>query len=312
MISPVPPSPDATLKGVHVMRIGAQVPMAGGPLSALGYALGTGCETMQIFAKSPRRWAGPVQDPAVAEGFRSACAEAGFGPVFTHAGYLINMGAEDGMLWERSTIALADELVRASWLGAAGVVVHLGRRFSDDDGASVARVTACAARAHEIAGDASSRLLLENSAGAGRQFGVDIAEMAAALDSVRAAGVDAALCFDTCHAFAAGIDVSSASGWRAVLDELADACGDGALALVHANDCRGELGSHRDRHEWIGDGHIGMPGFAAMFGQPGLAGAAVVVEMPGEGPEKDEENVRRLKAVRGDGAGSGAQGRGRA
>jgi len=295
-----------------MMRIGAQVPMAGGPLAALAWALETGCETMQIFAKSPRRWAGPVQDPAVAEAFLAARRDADFGPVFTHTSYLINMGSEDAFLWERSAAALADELSRAAMLGATGTVVHLGRRFSDDDGASIARVRDCAAHAWEMAGAPAVRLLLENSAGAGRQFGVTIAEMGSVLVSVRAAGVDSALCFDTCHGFAGGIDVRDAQGWRAALDELDSICGPGAIELIHANDCRGELGSHKDRHEWIGDGFVGSEGFGAMFGQPGLSGAAVIVEMPGDGPHKDEENVSRLKAYRAVAGASDAPGPARA
>jgi deoxyribonuclease-4 len=208
------------------------------------------------------------------------------------------MGAEDEELWERSIHALADELVRGSLLGAEGVVVHLGRRHSDDDEDSIARVTECAWRAWELAGAPATRLLLENSAGAGRQFGVSGGEMGAALASVRGAGVDAALCFDTCHAFAGGIDVRTEDGWHEVLGHLEGICGTGAVALVHANDCRGALGTHSDRHEWIGDGQVGETGFAAMFGQRGLGSVAAIVEMPGDGPEKDVENVRRLKVLR--------------
>lgn len=281
-----------------MMRIGAQVPMAGGLLCALDYAVATGCETMQVFAKSPRRWAGPPADPRQAEDFRAGCASRGVGPVFTHASYLINMGAEGDELWEHSAAALADELVRAWLIGAAGVVIHLGRRFSDDDAACVDRLTRCAVSAATLAGDRCRPLLLENSAGAGRQFGVSVDEMAAALVAVREAGVEAGLCFDTCHGFAGGIDVRTGAGWSAMLAELEAITGPDAIRLIHANDCKGEFGAHKDRHEWIGDGHVGEGGFAAMFEQSRLAGAAVVVEMPGDGPRKDEENVRRLKSLR--------------
>ena len=74
---------------------------------------------------------------------------------------------------------------------------------------------------------------------------------------------------------------------------------------MHANDCKGEFGSHRDRHEWIGDGFVGESGFAAMFAHPSLAYATAVVEMPGEPPHKDEENVSRLKRLRAGVAASG-------
>jgi deoxyribonuclease-4 len=290
------------------MLFGAQVPMAGGLLAALDYAVSTGCETMQIFAKSPRRWAGPATDRRAAADFRAACLAQGVGPVFTHASYLINMGAESDELWERSTAALADELMRGAEIGASGVVVHLGRRFSDDDTECVDRVTRCAAAAASTAGDRCVPLLLENSAGAGRQFGVTVDEMAAVLVSVRNAGVEAALCFDTCHGLAGGIDVRDLAGWSRMLEALHARTGPDAIRLIHANDCRGDLGSHRDRHEWIGDGHVGMEGFAAMFEQREIAGAAVVVEMPGDGPGKDEENVRRLKALRDDVLGISSRG----
>jgi deoxyribonuclease-4 len=285
-----------------MVPIGAHVPMAGGLPAALEYALAAGCETMQIFAKSPRRWSAATLDAKAVAQFRLSCSEAGMGPVFTHASYLINLGAESAELWERSTLALADELIRGAAIGAAGVVVHLGRRFSDDDDACSRRIADSVRRATSIAGEQCPPLLLENSAGAGRQFGASVEEVAVALTAVRDCGVSAAVCFDTCHAFAAGIDVRTADGWTMALELLERLAGADAIRLVHANDCRGSLGSHRDRHEWIGEGQIGSGGFVAMFERLRPTGAAVIVEMPREAPEKDAENVRRLKRLRdGDG-----------
>jgi deoxyribonuclease-4 len=285
------------------MRIGAHVPMAGGLLAALDYAVSTGCEAAQIFSKSPRRWMAPPLDEEVCVAFRSGCESADMRPVFCHASYLINLGAEDPLLWERSIAALSDELVRGRQVGAAGVVLHLGRRYSDDEGECLARVSEAAARAADIPGDVPP-LLLENSAGAGRQFGVSVDEMVAAVAAVRAAGVETGMCLDTCHALAAGIDVRTPQVWARLLDAVERGTGAGTIALVHANDCKGDFGSHRDRHEWIGDGCVGEAGFHAMFEQAALAGAAAVVEMPGETPQKDEVNVRRLKAIRDDVAAS--------
>jgi len=280
------------------MRIGAHVPMEGGLAGALDYALATGCETLQLFAKSPRRWSAPVRDPEETTAFRAACDDAAFGPVFTHASYLINLGASDPLQWEKSCAALADEMTRAFQIGAQGVVVHLGTRYCDDDGECTARVAETVRHAADIASGPVAPVLLENAAGAGRQYGVDAHEMAAALLAVRASGVTAGLCLDTCHAFAAGIDLRGPEGWAGLLGHIDTHCGPGAVVLVHANDCRGEFGSHRDRHEWIGDGFVGESGFSAMFAHPSLASAAAVVEMPGEPPHKDEENVSRLKRLR--------------
>jgi deoxyribonuclease-4 len=274
--------------------------MVGGVMHALEYAISTECEAFQIFSKNPRQWNAKALDPAIVEEFRSAHAACGVGPFSCHASYLINAGAEDEVLWARSILALGDELKRAGQLGASGVVLHLGRRFHEsDDEACLSRVADCAERARELAGDEAAVLLLENSAGAGRQFGSTAGEMVAALLAVRARGVEAGLCIDTCHSFAAGHDLREPGAWRTLFDVLTPAVGPDAVALVHANDCKGELGGHKDRHEWIGDGYLGDHAFAAMFTVPELDKASAVVEMPGDPPEKDLVNVRRLKTLRG-------------
>ncbi len=280
------------------MRIGAQIPLTGGLLAGVDYAAATGCETIQIFAKSPRRWAAVPQDEEVAAAFRRACATAGIGPVFSHASYLINLGASDEVQWERSWLALADELDRASMLGAAGLVTHVGRRYAEDTGSCVARVTETVARAYEATTRPRVPLLLENTAGAGLQFGVDAGELCSALNALRARSIPAGLCVDMCHAYGAGIDVSRPDGWTALLDALDAGCGKGSVLLIHANDSKAAFGSRRDRHEWIGEGTIGEAGFAAMVAEPRLCDVPAVVEMPGERPRKDAENVSRLKRLR--------------
>jgi deoxyribonuclease-4 len=153
------------------------------------------------------------------------------------------------------------------------------------------------------------RVALENSAGAGRAFGASLEDLCEAAAAARAVGVPCAVCFDACHGFAAGIDVAGAGGWAHVSRTVREYLGPDGLAVIHANDCKGELGSHRDRHEWIGDGLIGEQGFEAMFEEEGLERVPVVVEMPGEPPEKDRENVGRLRRLRASAAARDARGR---
>ena len=285
------------------MRIGAHVPVAGGLLNACEYAVETGCECLQVFAKSPRQWQAGHREAADTAAFTAECARLGLGPVFTHAAYLINLGSDDPYLWERSCDAMADELVRGAQLDVAGVVVHAGTTYAGVNATPAGRVAEAVGRAWRIAAEqcAPPRLLLENSAGAGRSFGCTVEDLCEAASGARDTGADVGICFDTCHGFAAGIDVSTSEGWNHVCGAVEATLGMEALRLIHANDCNGELGSHRDRHAWIGEGAIGRGGFAAMFAESRLAAASVVLEMPGDPPEKDRLNIEVLRVLRGGG-----------
>jgi deoxyribonuclease-4 len=294
------------------MLIGAHVPVGDGLLAACAYAVEAGCETMQLFAKSPRMWRGPTRDPVEAAAFIEERARLGFGPVFTHAAYLINLGSSDPLLWERSIDALSDELRRAERLAATAVIVHAGTTYDGAQNSPVGRVAEAVARAWEASGleDEGPLVALENAAGAGRSFGSRIEDLCEAASAARVSGARTAVCFDTCHGFAGGIDVSQASGWTAVCDTVDSILGADGLVAIHANDCKGELGSHKDRHEWIGDGFVGYEGFEAMFAETRLQGVPVLVEMPGEPPEKDSINVARLRALRDGGAAGAGRSRG--
>jgi deoxyribonuclease-4 len=286
-------------KGHHVL-FGAHISVAGGYNRALDYALDVGCECAQIFAKSPRQWKGPPMDPDKAADFVAARRAAGFGPLFTHTAYLINPATSDSQLRDKSIVALADELVRGAMLGAEGVVTHIGNDPEGDPPAAARRVADSVNRAFELAGPAaeSVRLLLENTAGAGRTFGSNFEELGACLEFSELPSEKLGVCLDTCHAFAYGMPIDTSEGWVELVSGINGCCGGERLGLIHANDCMFERGSKRDRHAWIGDGHIGYRGFEAMVCVPQLTGVCACTEMPGDPPEKDAENIRRLKSLR--------------
>lgn len=290
------------------LRIGAHIHTGGGLAAAVEYAAAVGCECTQIFAKTPRQWRASRRPADESRRFAADLRRAGVFPLVTHAGYLINVGSADDALRDRSIEALADEIERAADLDACCVVVHAGTKAVDGAEACALRAGLAVAAAHlracERAGAVCPRVLVENSAGAGRSWGATAAELLATVAVAREAGAsDTGICIDTCHGLAAGMDLRGADGWRRLLDELA-AGPAGVLGVVHANDCMGALGEHKDRHAWIGDGSVGEAGFAAMLAEPRLAGVPAIVEMPGDAPYKDEENLRRLRALRGDGDGA--------
>jgi deoxyribonuclease IV len=281
-------------------RVGVHASAAGGLERAVANALAAGCESAQVFVSNPRGWAERAVDPAADERCAKALADADLWPLWVHAPYLVNFSSPDEATRARSGAITAWTLRRAAALGAAGVVVHAGSHL----GAGRAKGLAWAREAvlpllealgAELGQDQGPALLLELTAGAPNHMAArfePMAELLAALGDHERLGV----CFDTCHAHAAGYDLSSAAGAAAAADQLLAAVG-ARVPLVHANDSRDPAGSGRDRHEAVGRGTIGDAGFAALLAHPGLQGAAFVSETSGD-PALQRADVARLAALR--------------
>lgn len=284
------------------MLIGAHLPVSGGYEETLRYAESTGCETIQIFAKTPRRWSASALDTAAASAFTKARQERYGGmPLFTHTAYLINLATNNAEIGEKSVQALADELVRGAILSADGVVTHLGNDPAGDTQAAAERVAKRIASAYEMAGPSASEvvLLLENTAGAGTGFGCCPEDIGAVFShSAEIIAGRLGVCLDTCHAHAYGADLSTPEAWSEYIHAYEMACGPGCIKVIHANDCMFERGSRRDRHAWIGEGHLGYEAFESMFSVLGSGDISVIIEAPGQMPEKDEINIARLKSMR--------------
>ncbi|MDZ4180150.1 MAG: deoxyribonuclease IV [Coriobacteriia bacterium] len=281
------------------MRIGAHVSLSKGYEEMLAYSAEVGCECVQVFAKSPRQWHGKAIDPRAAADFVRAREVVGI-PLFTHTAYLINLATPDEILGEKSVAALADELERGALYGASGVVTHLGNDPLKEMGAAATRVAQRVVEAFGRSGLAGTvTLLLENTAGAGTGFGCCPEDLGAVFDALPAEIADSVgICIDTCHAHAYGTDLSTPAAWEAYLDAYDAACGPGRVRAIHANDCLFERGSKKDRHAWIGEGHLGTESFQAMVCVSRLDEVSVLTEMPGDVPEKDTVNIERLKVLR--------------
>ena len=282
------------------MLFGAHLSVSAGYEATVDYALQVGCECMQVFAKSPRQWRAKPLDIEAAGRFASLREQAGLGPLFTHTAYLINLSTTDEVLRDKSVKALAEEITRGRLLDARGVVTHIGNAPDEDMDAAALRAAASVREAFELAGpsDSPTRLLLENTAGAGRTFGGSIEELGAVIDALGESRAHVGICLDTCHAHAYGIDLGSEAAWERVLSEIDERCGPEALDVIHANDCLFGRGEHKDRHAWIGDGFLGEEAFRALICTLGDRGVCAITEMPGDIPDKDIVNIERLKALR--------------
>jgi deoxyribonuclease-4 len=262
--------------------VGSHTPSAGGlARAALPYVDGTGSGAVQVYVSNSRGWALPPGDPAQDTLFRDGCGSRGL-PVWVHASLLVNLGSPTLATVERSVGTLAHGLARSAAIGAAGVVFHAGS--SVDEGyaeTAMKQVREALLPLLDVADRLGLWLLVEPSAGGGRSLASRVEHLAPYLDAVEfhpRLGV----CFDTCHAWAAGHDLAAPGGMTATLDALVAAVGPGRLRLVHANDSKDTCGSTRDRHENVGKGTIGSAAFAELMRHPATLGLPVIVETPSE------------------------------
>jgi deoxyribonuclease IV len=198
---------------------------------------------------------------------------------------------------------VAHNLVRAAQLGAEGVVVHTGSCVAESEGttaydAAMRQVREGLLPILDTLGDVAPWLLLEPTAGQGRSLcaGVDDLEpYLAALDDHPRVGI----CLDTCHVFAAGAPLDEPGGTTATVDRIVELGGPGRLRLVHANDSKDVRGAFKDRHEKIGEGHIGLAAFEELFAHPATDGVPFVLETPGSRDLDDPQHdlLKKLRDV---------------
>jgi deoxyribonuclease-4 len=279
------------------MHIGAHVSSAGGIHKVFERAEAIGAEAIQLFPSAPQQWKAPVISDGQANLFREGLAASGK-PAFFHGVYLVNLASADHALLESSVTSLSAYLDWAGKLGVRGTIFHVGSHLGRGwDGECVIQVTGLMRKALDAAPN-DSLLVIENNAGQGNCIGATFEQVGTMLR-----GLDndprAAVCLDTCHALAMGYDVTTDAGCEAAMDEFDREIGLDRLVAVHANDSKTPLGGARDRHENIGDGHIGLDGFAAIMRHKAFRDVPFFLEVPGlDGKGPDTENIMRLKAIR--------------
>jgi deoxyribonuclease IV len=276
--------------------VGAHVPVAGGlATKGLRYAADVGAEVIQIFVTNPRGWALSAGDPDEDARLRDHSGRHGL-PVFIHASYLVNLGSPNSETLRRSVESVRHVLRRGYEIGARGVVVHTGSAVSQERAAAMRQIREHLLPLLDDIPDAGPDLLLEPMAGQGRMLCATVDQLGPYFDAIDR-HPRAGVCLDTCHAYAAGHDLAAAGGVADRVRALARAVGADRLKLIHANDSKDVCGSAKDRHENIGDGHIGTGPFAALLHHPGVTGVPLVVETPGkaEAHRRDIATLQRLR-----------------
>ena len=275
--------------------LGAHVSVAGGLDKAFARGVECGCTALQIFTKNANRWqAKPISD-AEASAFRQAWQESKIGPVMAHDAYLINLASPKEDVWGKSKNALSDELLRCAQLGLTGLVMHPGAHLGTGEEAGLGRIREAF---QEILSETPQevRLLLENTAGQGSYLGGDFAHLGALL-----AGFDEqrfGVCFDTCHAHAAGYDLATEEGYAQTMTEFDRLVGLEKIKVFHLNDSLKPCGSKTDRHAHIGQGTIGRTGFSCLMQDQRFFEIPMVLETPkGDQDEMDLVNLTLLREL---------------
>jgi deoxyribonuclease-4 len=274
--------------------IGGHVPVAGGlATGGLKYAAEIGAEAVQVFVSNPRGWAQPEGKPAEDALMRGQDAI----PVYVHTPYLVNVGSPTPETLEKSLASIRHSLLRGQAIGARGVVVHTGSAVTQSYDAALDQVREHVLPLLDEIPDDGPDLLLEPMAGQNNMLCAKVQQLGPFFERLNN-HPKLGVCFDTCHAFAAGHDLSTPGGVTETIDALMNTIGEGRLKLIHANDSKDPCGSTRDRHENIGAGHIGEKAFAELLHHPAAAGIPFIIETPGRAPEPHGKDIATLKRLR--------------
>lgn len=237
------------------MLIGCHVSIAGGLDRAPERASALESEMIQIFTRSPRGGKAPEISAEIARDFKEKSSAFGIRKTAVHTPYYVNFASDNNRIRHGSASVVRNELERASLIGAACVMTHLGSS-SEENGSIIAKVSGMLTKALD-GYDGSAELLLENSAGSGRIIGSGFGDLAKIIELTGHSKLSG-ICLDTQHSFASGYD------WRdfeKTVSRIDREIGLDRIRLIHANDSLTEFASKKDRHAHIGQGEIGLEAF---------------------------------------------------
>jgi len=275
--------------------LGAHMSIAGGVDRAILRGQSIGCETIQIFTKNTNQWRAKPLAPGEIARFKQAREEAGINPVFGHTSYLINLGSPDEDLWQKSVDSFLLEMERCAALGLPYLVTHPGAHMGAGEDMGLRRISRALDEILARTDGSGITILLETTAGQGSNLGYRFEHLARLIEE-SAYPDRLGVCFDTCHAFAAGYDLRTPEVFHRTFEEFHTLIGIDRLKVIHLNDSRSDLGSRIDRHEHIGLGKLGLDAFRLLLNDPRFRDLPMVLETP-KGPDM-KEDVMNLATLR--------------
>ena len=271
--------------------------IAGSIDRAVDNAVTTGCSAFQIFTRNPRGWAAKPLASKDISSFKEKLAASKIDRLSTvaHMPYLPNLSSPEDDPFARSVDSLIDEIKRCSKLGIPYIVAHLGSHKGKGDKKGIEMLVKAFTKAAKDTAD-DVMILLENTAGQKNSVGSDLDQLASILFQLKPAK-RFGICFDTCHAFAAGYDMRTEKGAASTLEKLDKAIGFEHLKILHLNDSKGELGCNLDRHEHIGLGQIGEKGLGHIIKSINRKKIPIILETPIDERRDDIGNLNKAKEL---------------
>ncbi len=279
------------------MLLGVHVSVKGKIYNVFQQADILGCNTIQIFSRSPQRWRQKVLNPRDIETFNRLKEKFRIKPIFIHIPYLINLASPEQKLYESSIQAYIEDIDEAGLLGAEYIVTHMGSHKKTTEESGLSRLIKAVNIILEKTKHSKVNILLENTAGSGSWLGYKFShhrDVIAAVKYKERVG----LCLDTAHAYLAGYDIASKNGLEDMLDEIDTLINCRLIRLIHFNDSKDKIGSHRDRHEHIGRGYIGLEGLKRILNHPRLKDKAFILETPKDSDDADKINLNLVRSLR--------------
>ncbi len=284
-------SSQASIISSDSFGLGVHCSIKGGLHNAFHEAESLGIDTFQVFTKNQRQWKEKIIDTEEKSRFLDSYKTSRVKMIFSHASYLINLASNDDSLWGRSVKALINEVQRCHDLGLAFTILHPGSAKGLEEQEGMKKAVKALKTVLDATENSTVKILLENTAGQGTSIGYRFEHLRQILDGTNSARIG--VCFDTCHAFAAGYDIRTKSGFEATMEELDNIIGLKNLHAIHLNDSKGELGSNLDRHEHIGKGKLGLEPFRQIMNT--FMNIPKVIETP----KKDNMDTINLEVLRG-------------
>lgn len=283
------------------MKIGCHVSIARGIDNSVIRAEELGCNTMQIFSKNAATWQEKILDQEEVKRFKRNLKNSilDIDPVFIHTSYLINLASPSDELYFKSINSFVEEMKRADLLlSTPYLITHPGAHSGMGEEYGIQRVIRALNIILEKSADLNLKtmILLENTAGSGTHLGNTLGQLKSMMEGAKDRK-RIGICFDTCHAFAAGYDLSNREGVEKTIENLDKNLGLEQLKVIHTNDSKYPLGSRKDRHMHIGEGYIGLEGFKIIVNHKYLKSLPFILETPKFGPGDDMKNINLVKSL---------------